>query len=225
MNWQIRVKHAKYIELLITWVDAEGENIVYDYIKGIFIGVNKDYIIIENNGIGYKIYTSGTTLASMPKVNESVTLFLQQIVREDFIGLYGFLTRDELNMFNLLLSITGVGAKASLSLLSISSVNNLKYAILTGDEKTLTRAPGIGKKTAQRIILELRDKLKNDDFTPENIGSIDYRETNRNLSEALEALLALGYSEKEAESALKKVSNEDSVESIIKNSLKHLMKN
>ncbi|MCM8710433.1 Holliday junction branch migration protein RuvA [Clostridium sp. SYSU_GA19001] len=196
---------------------------MYEYIKGIFIGVNKDYIIIDNNGIGYKIYTSGTTLASMPKTNEKVTLFLQQIIREDFIGLYGFLTRDELNMFNLLLSITGVGAKASLSLLSISSVTNLKYAILTGDEKTLTRAPGIGKKTAQRIILELRDKLKNDDFITENKDIIEHKEISKNLSEALEALLALGYSEKEAESALKKVSKDDTVESIIKNSLKHLM--
>jgi Holliday junction DNA helicase RuvA len=196
---------------------------MYEYIRGIFAGVNKDYIIIENSGIGYKVFTSGTTLANMPSANETVMLYLQQIVREDFIGLYGFLTRDELNMFNLLLSVSGVGAKASLSLLSISNVNNLKYAILTGDEKTLTRAPGIGKKTAQRIILELKDKFKNDEFMPEGFSRSDNTVVNRNLSEALEALIALGYTEKEAEKAVSNVSQEDSIENIIKNSLKHLL--
>lgn len=196
---------------------------LYEYINGVFAGVNKDYIIIENNDIGYKVYTSGNTLANMPGVNEKVKLFLQQIVREDFIGLYGFLTREELNMFNLLLSITGVGAKASLSLLSISNVNNLKYAILTGDEKTLTRAPGIGKKTAQRIILELKDKFKNDEFIKETGDNISSSSFNKNLSEALEALIALGYSEKEAEKALEKVNNQEPIETIIKDSLKFLM--
>jgi Holliday junction DNA helicase RuvA len=196
---------------------------MYEYIRGIFAGVNKDYIIIDNGGIGYKIFTSGTTLANMPSTNEEVLLYLQQIVREDFIGLYGFLTRDELNMFNLLLGVSGVGAKASLSLLSISSVTNLKYAILTGDEKTLTRAPGIGKKTAQRIILELKDKFKKDEFITEGLSDSDNIEVNRNLSEALEALMALGYSEKEAEKALKQVSQEESIEGIIKNSLKYLL--
>lgn len=196
---------------------------MYEYIKGIFAGVNKDYIIIENNGIGYKIFTSGTTLANMPSLNENALLYLQQIVREDFIGLYGFLTREELSMFNMLLSVSGVGAKASLSLLSISSVANLKYAILTGDEKSLTRAPGIGKKTAQRIILELKDKFKDDEFVSREITTSEDISVNKNLSEALEALIALGYSEKEAEKALKKVSQEDSLESIIKNSLKYLI--
>lgn len=196
---------------------------LYEYINGIFAGVNKDYIIIENNDIGYKVYTSGNTLANMPGVNEKVKLFLQQIVREDFIGIYGFLTREELNMFNLLLGITGVGAKASLSLLSISNVNNLKYAILTGDEKTLTRAPGIGKKTAQRIILELRDKFKNDEFIKDAGVNISTSSFNKNLSEALEALIALGYSEKEAEKALEKVNKQEPIETIIKDSLKFLM--
>ena len=196
---------------------------MYEYIRGIFAAVNKDYIIVENGGIGYKIFTSGTTLANMPSINENVMLYLQQIVREDFIGLYGFITRDELNMFNLLLGVSGVGAKASLSLLSISSVTNLKYAILSGDEKTLTRAPGIGKKTAQRIILELKDKFSKDDLIPKGLTNSDNIEVNRNLSEALEALMSLGYSEKEAEKALKQVSQEDSIEGIIKNSLKYLL--
>ena len=89
---------------------------MYEYIKGIYIGINKDYIIVENNGIGYKIFTSGATMSSMPKNGEEVQLYLEQIVREDFIGLYGFDSSEELEMFKLLLTINGVGAKAALSL-------------------------------------------------------------------------------------------------------------
>lgn len=195
---------------------------MYEYIKGIFVGMNKDYIIIDNNGIGYKIFTSGSTIAKMPKTNEMVILYLQQIVREDFIGLYGFLSKDELNMFNLLLTINGIGAKASLSLLSISTIDNLKYAILTGDEKTITKAPGVGKKTAQRIILELKDKIELKDFIKET-NMENQQVFNRSLDEALEALVSLGYSEKEAEQALKMVPAEESLENIIKSCLKYLM--
>lgn len=200
---------------------------MYEYIKGNYIGINKDYVIVENNGIGYRIFTSGATMAEMPKISEEVMLYLEQIVREDFIGIYGFSTREELEMFKLLLSINGVGAKAALSLLSISRINNLKYAILMGDEKHLCRAPGIGKKTAGRIILELKDKIKTDDVV-EGVdiqqGFEDIIPSNANIvGEALGALLALGYSEKEAETALKKVDKTQTVENIIKESLRVLM--
>ena len=203
---------------------------MYEYIKGEFIGINKDYVIIENNGIGYKIFTSGNTIASMPKVSEEVKLYLEQIVRQDFIGLYGFGSKDELRMFNLLLSINGVGAKAALSLLSISTVLNLKYAIIVGDEKHITRAPGIGKKTAQRIILELKDKLKKEDMS--SISSSEEMDMGMleviagyeaNIEEAMEALIALGYTDKEAKKVLEKVDRKDTIENIIKESLKLLM--
>lgn len=192
------------------------------------MGINKDYIIIENNNIGYKIFTSGATMAEMPGINDEVMLYLEQIVREDFIGLYGFKDREELEMFKLLLSISGVGAKAALSLLSISRINNLKYAIMMEDDKHLCRAPGIGKKTAGRIILELKDKIKKEDI----MSSVDIQEgfedlqptVNTNtVGEALGALLALGYSEKEAETALKQVDKTVSLEDIIKDCLKVLM--
>ena len=197
---------------------------MYEYIKGIYIGINKDYIIVENNGIGYKIFTSGATMSSMPKNGEEVQLYLEQIVREDFIGLYGFDSSEELEMFKLLLTINGVGAKAALSLLSISRVNNLKYAIMTGDEKHLCRGVGIGKKTAARIILELKDKLKPDELLDSSVGGVSGDESNiMASSEALSALIALGDSEKEAEKALKNVDKNDTVENIIKNSLKQLM--
>ena len=201
---------------------------MYEYIKGKYMGINKDYIIIENNNIGYKIFTSGATMAEMPGINDEVMLYLEQIVREDFIGLYGFKDREELEMIKLLLSISGVGAKAALSLLSISRINNLKYAIIMEDDKHLCRAPGIGKKTAGRIILELKDKIKKEDI----MSGVDIQEgfedlqptVNTNtVGEALGALLALGYSEKEAETALKQVDKTASLEDIIKDCLKVLM--
>jgi Holliday junction DNA helicase RuvA len=197
---------------------------MYEYIKGNYIGINKDYIIVENNGIGYKIFTSGATMSSMPKCGDETMLYIEQIVREDFLGLYGFESKEELEMFKLLLAVSGVGPKAALSLLSISRVNNLKYAIMTGDEKHICRGIGIGKKTAARIILELKDKLKPDELL-NNVEELEHtnNENIMSLSEALSALLALGYSEKEADAALKKVDKNDSVENIIKNSLKALM--
>jgi len=197
---------------------------MYEYIKGKYVGINKDYIIVENSGIGYKIFTSGATMSSIPKAGDEIMLYLEQIVREDFLGLYGFDSKEELEMFKLLLTVGGVGPKAALSLLSISRVNNLKYAILTNDEKHICRGVGVGKKTAARIILELSDKLKPDELL-DNTQNFDNGD-NENimvLSEALSALLALGYSEKEADSVLKKVEKNDSVENIIKNALKALM--
>ena len=116
---------------------------MYEYIKGTYIGINKDYIVVENNGIGYKIFTSGATMSSVPECGEQITLYVEQIVREDFIGLYGFDSKEELAMFKLLLTVNGVGPKAALSLLSISRLNNLKYAIMTGDEKHICRGVGI----------------------------------------------------------------------------------
>jgi len=198
---------------------------MYEYIKGIFVGISKDYIVVDNNGIGYKIYTSGSTMAKMPKTSESVLLYIKQIVREDFIGLYGFLTKDEIDMFILVISINGVGSKAGLSLLSICSVSNLKYAIVSGDEKTLIRAPGIGKKIAQRIILELREKIHIEQSSINNLSQISGSDLieDRKLIEVLGALISLGYSENEAEKALKAINKEQSLENMIKDCLKYLM--
>lgn len=188
------------------------------------MGLHKDFIIIENNGIGYRIFTSGSTMAKMPKQNENVYIFLEQIVREDFIGLYGFLSKEEIDMFKLLLTVSGVGAKAALSFMSISSVNNIKYSIISGDEKNIIRAPGIGKKIAQRIILELKDKvnLPQEDIL-DNMISIENKQEDMG-TEVLAALVALGYSEREAQSAVKTLGVEDSLENSIKSCLKFLMK-
>ena len=199
---------------------------MYEYIKGTYIGINKDYIVVESNGIGYKIFTSGATMSSVPECGEQITLYVEQIVREDFIGLYGFDSKEELAMFKLLLTVNGVGPKAALSLLSISRLNNLKYAIMTGDEKHICRGVGIGKKTAARIILELKDKLQPDELLDSVDTGNDENSEENNLmavSEVLSALIALGYSEKESEKVLKNIDKTDTVENMIKNALKALM--
>ncbi|WP_346915748.1 Holliday junction branch migration protein RuvA [Clostridium sp.] len=196
---------------------------MYEYIKGIFKSIEKEYIVIECGNIGYKIFTSGSTISNIPTIDQQVKIYTHQIVREDFIGLYGFLTREEISMFNLLISINGVGPKAALSLMSIANVSTLKYAIITDDDKLITKAPGIGKKTAQRIILELKDKINIEDAIPKGatINHIDI--DNEKLSEAVGALIALGYSDKEAEKAVEKADRSKSVEDIIKECLKILM--
>ena len=199
---------------------------MYEYIKGKYMGINKDYIVVENSGIGYKIFTSGATMSSVPECGEEVILYVEQIVREDFIGLYGFDSKEELAMFKLLLTVNGVGPKAALSLLSISRLNNLKYAIMTGDEKHICRGVGIGKKTAARIILELKDKLQPDELLDIAVDSNEDNNGENNLmavSEVLSALIALGYSEKESEKVLKTIHKTETVENMIKNALKALM--
>ena len=196
---------------------------MYDYIKGKFKGIFKDYVSIENGGIGYKVYTSGNSMAMMPGIDEEATLYLTQIVREDFIGLYGFTTRDELELFSILITINGVGAKAALSLLSASSPDNLKFAIVNENESLLIKAPGIGKKIAQRLILELKGKLKIEDYTGMDETSKKKALSENISNEALAALMTLGYTEKEAKTALKHVEEDQSIERIIKDALKYLM--
>lgn len=196
---------------------------MYDYIKGRYKGIFKDYVSVENGGIGYKVYTSGNSMAMMPGLDEETTLYLTQIVREDFIGLYGFTTRDELELFSILITINGVGAKAALSLLSASSPGNLKFAIVNENESLLMKAPGIGKKIAQRLILELKGKLKIEDFSGMDEHTRKKAMTENISNEALAALMTLGYTEREAKTALKHVEEDQSIESIIKDALKYLM--
>ena len=187
------------------------------------MGIYKDYVSIDNQGIGYQVFTSGNSMAMMPAREEETTLYLTQIVRQDFIGLYGFTTREELDLFKILITITGVGAKAALSLLSASTPNHLKYAIVNGDEALLIKAPGIGKKIAQRLILELKDKLQVDhraSLDDENRVATGFE---RNGEEALIALVTLGYSEREAKTVLKTIKPDQSTEGIIKDALKALI--
>lgn len=196
---------------------------MYDYIKGQYKGIFKDYVTVENNGIGYKIFTSGNTMAQMPSLDGEVILYLTQIIREDFMGLYGFSTRVELELFQTLITISGIGAKASLSLLSASTPDRLKIAIIQENEALLLKAPGIGKKTAQRLILELKDKLKVDHMIIDSEKSKEETDMEKQVVEAMAALMTLGYTEREAKGALKNIDRSKAVEGIIKDALKYLM--
>lgn len=199
---------------------------MYEYIEGNYKGLNKDYVIVDNNGIGYKIFTSGNSICFMPALNESVRLYVEQIVREDFIGLYGFINKEELEMFLKLININGVGPKAALSLLSVNTVESLKKAIYYSDDSQIIKASGIGKKISQRIILELKDKIEfgfDKDLIEENeVANFDFKS-----AEVVQALLSLGFDQKSIDSVIvnvmKNFSNQ-SLEFIIKECLKNLMR-
>lgn len=196
---------------------------MYHYIKGTYVYLSKEFIAIENSGIAYKIFTSGNTISRLPSIGEEAKLYIQQIVREDFIGLYGFYSMDELELFNKLIMINGVGAKAALSILSVNSVNRIKYDIHNGNDGSLSKAVGVGKKLSQRIILELKDKIKPSDIIDDH-DPFKIEESNDDalIEEAKEALVALGYSEKESEKALSKITDKKDLQEILKEALKYL---
>lgn len=201
---------------------------MYAYIKGRLEARGGDYLIIEAGGIGYRIFVPLSTLEAAGQPGHDFKAYTHLYVREDVMSLYGFATQDELSMFELLLTVSGVGPKAALSLISTVSPSKFGLAVITDDAKTLTRAQGVGAKMAQRIILELKDKLKKKQLDL-NAG-ID---TDRaaapggaaKISEAVSALMVLGYSVAEASRAVNSAYAEDAdLETIIKNSLKGLVR-
>ena len=199
---------------------------MYSYIKGTVEEIYLDRIVLENNGIGYEINVSSFTAQSVQK-GKDAKIFTKLIVREDDMSLCGFASRKELEMFKLLTSVSKIGPKVGLGILSCATPPQLSAYILSEDIAKLSKCPGVGKKTAERIILELKDKIKTEEVTQGveiQEGFEDIIPNNANsVEEALGALLALGYSEKEAENTLKKVNKHESVENIIKECLRVLM--
>jgi Holliday junction DNA helicase RuvA len=195
---------------------------VIAYIRGLIEEYGEDYIIIDNNGIGYYISMPLNEIEKVKGQKGIVKINTYHYVREDSIDLFGFLEQESLNMFKLLLNISGVGPKAALSMLSSLSPQNMTLAIITGDEKALCKAQGVGKKLAQRIMLELKDKFKNHDFLSKDEG--ETVQTNDSM-EAINALMSLGYTRQEAALAIKKVDTEGmEIEEIVRLALKALMK-
>lgn len=190
---------------------------MYEYIKGEIVSKKHDYVVVDNAGIGYKIFTSINTMSRLQK-NEQALLHTYLHVREDIMVLYGFYSEEELFLFNMLISISGIGPKAALSILSVLSYQEVATAVVCEDAASLSKAPGIGKKTAMRIILELKDKLKGLDV--EDMEVKEQIEVSDKYSEAVNALLVLGYNTKYAREALNKTYNEkDSLQDIIKKAL------
>ncbi len=196
---------------------------MYYYIKGKYITKGDNFAVVEAGGIGYKIYTSAINLEKMPLPNETLLMFTYLYVREDTQDLYGFITNDEITLFLQLLSISGVGPKAALAVMSALTYEQLALAVMTNDAKALTKAQGIGPKAAQRIILELKDKLKTVDALPEEIKTVNIEQQN-SQSEAITALTVLGYSATDAKQAVSGINPDIGVENIIKEALKILMK-
>lgn len=195
---------------------------MYYYIKGEVILKESGFVVVDNSGVGYKIFTSGYTLANLN--DKTATLYTYLHVREDVFDLYGFSTNEELAMFIHLLSVSGVGPKAALSILSVVSPGGLAAAIITNDAKTLTKASGVGAKMAQRVILELKDKLKNTQILPEDVADFDAENSASSGSEAVSALMVLGYSQNDAKRAVAGVDQSLSTEEIITLALKKMMK-
>jgi len=191
---------------------------MFDYLNGIVVESGEDYIVIDIGGIGYRVFTSSNTISNI-KENNKEKIFTHLHVKENDLVLYGFSSKNELEIFKLLLSVTGVGPKAALSLLSYLKPKDLIIAIQTKNAKALTQAPGIGKKTAERIMLELKDKTS---ISSDIIIDIDEVNGN-NMPEVIDALMSLGYSYSEAASAFSKVKyKEKSLDNLIKEALKQL---
>ena len=200
---------------------------MFYYLNGTVAHMAPYLAVIDCGGVGYACRTTNTTQAQL-KIGEKGKLYTYLNVREDAMELYGFATQEELNLFELLLSVSGVGPKAALSILSASTPANLALAIITGDEKALTCAPGIGKKIAQRVILELKDKLAKGQTIAagESYGGTGVTVIPENkLSEATAALAVLGYAQSEINVALKGIDMDSlTLEQIIKEALKKMMK-
>ena len=184
-------------------------------IKGKITLKTEKFLLIETNGIGYKVNVSPDLLSKINKIEEEVMLFIHTHIREDAFDLYGFLNRNELEFFEMLINISGIGPKGALTILGVATIETLKKAISTGDIAYLTKISGIGKKTAEKIVIELRDKMTNDNIEEGGIylqGELD----------VLEALKSLGYSQNEAREALKKVPIDASTNIKIREALKIL---
>ena len=197
------------------------------YIDGQLKMVGTDHIILDHEGIGFQIFVPASTLNRMPARGSMVKIYTHLYVREDRICLYGFLTRDELEVFDLLISVSGIGPKSALGILSTLSPDELRMAILAEDTKTLSKAPGVGNKTARRLILDLKDKLKlgpKEEPLPSTEAS-DAGEVTGNQKEAVLALVALGYSQTEALQAVGKcpITSEMGTDEILKLALKQLI--
>lgn len=203
------------------------------FIKGILESIQDNQVVVENRGVGFAVMVPLSVASALPQAGNEVKLYTYMYVREDAIQLYGFLTRDELSMFRLLITVSGVGPKGALGILSVMDADALRFAILADDAKSISKAPGIGAKTAGKVILELKDKM---DFGEAIDTVLDHGQQNAAgaggtaydagaaANEAIQALVALGYTSTEAVKAVKKVAitPDMTVEGILKEGLRNI---
>ena len=199
------------------------------YIIGEVAEISADTIVVENNGLGFNIKTSAMTIDSLPPVGDMVRIYTYLHVREDAMQIFGFLSKDELEVFKLLLNVNGIGPKGALGILSAISTDDLRFAVLSDDVNLIKSCPGVGAKTAQKLIIELKDKLRLEDAFEMAVNNNNKKNTVQDntvivMNEAVEALVSLGYSSKDAIAAVKKVENiqNKNSEQILKEALKGL---
>lgn len=197
---------------------------MFEFIIGDIVSIRDDYVVLQNNGIGYKIFTSTNSIISVDIGKKNVMMYSSLNVREDGIFLYGFTSEEEMNMFKLLQMVSKVGPKAALGLLSTLTTNQIKIAILNKDLDLLCRAPGIGKKTAERIVLELKDRISKDDINMDETEDIKIVIDNDH-DEIIQGLMSLGYTKIEIEKILRKMDvSKMNIEDVFREVLKQLSK-
>lgn len=199
------------------------------YVRGELIAIEEDKVIVDVNGVGFGIFMPAQSMNYLPMIGEEVRLHTYMNVREDAIQLYGFLTRDDLKVFKLVIGVSGIGPKGGLSILSQMSPDDLRFAVMANDAKSIAKAPGIGKKTAEKLIIELKDKLDIEDVLNKDIDDsnvvVSTNTSSEVQAETIQALVALGYGSTEATKAVKKVviDDETTVEELLKLALKNIM--
>lgn len=204
------------------------EKSMISFIRGELVSIEEEKVIVNVGGVGYGIHMPGQAMNYLPPVGEQVKLHTYLNVREDAMQLFGFLTRDDLEVFKLVIGVSGIGPKGGLSILSQLSPDELRFAVMAGDAKAISAAPGIGKKTAEKLIIELKDRFRIEDVLERNVDNevaIAANSSNELQAEATQALVALGYGNTEALRAVKKVdiSEETTVEDVLKMALKYIM--
>ena len=200
------------------------------FVRGIVENVSEDNVVIDVNGIGYNVRVSADTASKMPSFGEEAKLYTYTSVREDAIWLYGFLTRKDLEIFKKCITVSGIGPKGALSILSVMDADTLRYAISAGDKKAISKAPGVGPKMAERLILELKDKITYDDaLIDREIENTAGRSALAQsdvpqIKEAVEALVALGYGQTESLKAVSSIPDVESMDSgaVLKAALKKM---
>ncbi|MBO5081472.1 MAG: Holliday junction branch migration protein RuvA [Lachnospiraceae bacterium] len=201
---------------------------MYAYFIGRITYMTADSVVLEVNNIGYNIKVSAQTIQNLGHLSGEVKLYTYTYVKEDALGLFGFLTREELELFKMMLTVNGIGPKGALSILSTLSVDTLRFAILSGDAKSIAKAPGVGAKSAERLIIDLKDKINAEDVFTLNSSESNAVIVTQELpakKEAIEALTALGYSATDALKAVNQITctEDTTVEEILKQALKVIM--
>ena len=195
------------------------------FVSGELVDIDENSVIVENNGIGLRIMMPASILSRLPDVGSRIKVHTFLYVKEDIMDLYGFMTKDDLKVFKLLITVNGIGPKGALVILSTITPDDLRFAVLSDDVKAISKAPGIGSKTAQKLIIELKDKLKLEDVLerPSDVAVVDAG-ANTAATEAVMALTALGYSATEATKAVRMVEGSADMDSeaILKQALKKL---